>query len=44
LRKALAAPASLAAVVAIGLRGKLPKAALDALFDAQHQPTDASLA
>ena len=38
LRKALAAPAGGAAVVAIGLRGKLPKAALDAVFEAQRQP------
>lgn len=44
LRKALAAPASGAAVVAIGLRGNLPKTALDAVFNAQHQPTDAPLA
>ena len=33
LRKALAAPAGGAAVVAIGLRGKLPKIELDAVFD-----------
>lgn len=33
LRKALSAPANGAAVVAIGLRGKLPKAELDAVFD-----------
>lgn len=44
LRKALAAPASGAAVVAIGLRGKLPKVALDAVFDTRHQPAAASTA
>ncbi|MEO6319180.1 MAG: GTP-binding protein, partial [Polaromonas sp.] len=44
LRKALAAPAGGAAVVAIGLRGKLPKAALDAVFDTRRHPAPASTA
>ena len=38
LRKALSAPAGGAAVVAIGLRGRLPRAQLDAVFDLRHQP------
>jgi G3E family GTPase len=42
LRKALGAPASGAAVVAIGLRGKLPKAELDAVFGMLHHPAPAS--
>ncbi len=44
LRKALAAPAGGAAVVAIGLRGKLPKAALDAVFKTVRHPEPASTA
>ncbi|MEO8279767.1 MAG: CobW family GTP-binding protein [Ideonella sp.] len=42
LRKALSAPANGAAVVAIGLRGKLPKAELDAVFNTPLQPAPES--
>lgn len=44
LRKATGAPKGGAAVVAIGLRGQLPKAALDVVFDTLRHPAPESIA